>query len=767
MPRFRKSSVSVIAMLASAAVVFPAVAQDDVQNQQPAQASGGAQPTAAPASDYGDIVVTAQRRAESIQDTPLAISALGGDALQKTGVTDITQLGTRLSNVSINTNAGITRIAIRGIGSNATQPNLETPIAYHVDGVYVSRGEAQGDSFYDVERIEVVRGPQGTLYGRNATGGAVNIITRDPTDEFSGYADFTVGNYSLIQAEAAVSGPLTPTLSFRIAGQAIKRDGFGQDAFGRDIGDQNTRAVRAKLKFEPSSNLKIVASAEYFRERDAAGAQHYIRDGDTPGLINVGVALGYPLAEDPYRNTNSDFPARTSKDDYAFTLSADWDIAPWATLTSITGYRNTDFYTQRDFDNTAFDAGRFYNFSKAHQFSQELRLGGSSGNFTYVIGGFLFDDHLDFTGRTFRNAAILTAYANPGTRPAVSNNYLRSFYQAGILDTRAYAAFGQISYEFTPWLGVDIGGRYSYERKVKPFEVVSNDNVNLAPNPALGPFDPVNLPALNPLAPTRTSFKKFTPKFTVRLQPADNINIYGTYAQGFRSGGYALGSGAAPFAAETVDDYEGGVKMDWFGGRLQTNFAGFYYKYGNLQVFRLNPIGGIIIESAGKADLYGMEASIVAKPTDDLRLNAEIGLLHTEYKVFTSVNSNRPDLGIQDLAGNRLIQSPKYTINAGAEYSWHPAIGDVTLRGEGQFIGKQYYTPFNTETYSQDAFAMFNAFLNFTHVDGKLTAGLFVKNITNKVAVAVLNSQPQNMGGFAAGEIYPLRTFGARVGYRF
>ena len=717
-------------------------------------------------SPSGDIIVTAQRRAESVQKTPLAITALGGSTLATANITDITALGTRLSNVSIATNAGITRIAIRGIGSNATQPNLETPLAYHVDGVYVSRGEAQGDSFYDVDRIEVVRGPQGTLYGRNATGGAVNIITRDPTDVLSGYGELTIGNYSTIIAEGAISGPITNDLSFRGAGQAIKRDGWGKDGLGRDISDQNTRAIRGKLKYE-SGPFRAIASAEYFHENDAAGALHYIRPGDNPQRFNnLGVALGYPLATDTYRDTNSDFPTVTKKNDWAASLNAEVDVAPWATITSITGYRSTDFYTQRDFDNTLLNGSIFYNFAKSHQFSEELRVGGASGNFTYVVGLYYFNDHINFTGRRFQNTVSLTAFTDPaGT--VNTNNFLRGLLQRGILNTDAYAAFGQVSYEFTDWLGLDVGGRYSYEKKKKPYEVAIADYTNVAPEPVLGPFAPVNLPNFTPIPPTSATFKKFTPKITLRIEPTDDINFYATYAEGFRSGGYALGSGGAPFASETVTDYEGGVKTNWMDGRLQVNLAGFYYKYDNLQVFRLNPAGGILVESAGKADLYGAELSINARPVDSLRLNADMGLLHTEYKVFSSVNSQLPALGVQNLAGNRLVQAPDYTINAGAEYVFHPEIGDVTLRGEGQFIGKQYFTPFNTDTYSQPAFAMFNAFLTYASPKSGLTASIYVKNLTNKIATAILTQQPVNTGGFAAGEIYPPRTFGMKVGYHF
>ncbi len=262
--------------------------------------------------------MTAQRRSESLQDTPLAISALSGNSLQSAGINNVVAPNNDLPNVNINETSGTVRITIRGIGIVASQPNAEGAIAYHVDGVYVSRPEAVGDGFFDVDRIEVVRGPQGTLYGRNATGGAINLITRDPTDTFQGNAEIRVGNYSMITTEAGIGGPIADGVSFRIAGQTVDRDGWGRDGQGLPLNDQRTRAIRGKLKFEPSYNFTNLLSADYFHEDDSSGA-YLVTAAGIPGRVPIGVQFGFPLAEDPRRDSNGDFPAILQKDNWSIT----------------------------------------------------------------------------------------------------------------------------------------------------------------------------------------------------------------------------------------------------------------------------------------------------------------------------------------------------------------------------------------------------------------------------------------------------------------
>ncbi|MGE4323413.1 MAG: TonB-dependent receptor [Sphingobium sp.] len=754
-----------------------------------------AQNEAAGASAVTDeIVVTAQHRAQSLQDTPLAISALTGDALRSTGATDISSLGNALANVSINVANGVPRITIRGIGSVVSQSNGESQVAFHVDGVYIGRPVATTDGMFDIERMEVVRGPQGTLYGRNATGGAINLITADPTDTLSGYAEGTVGNYSLFRFEGAISGPITDTLSARLAVQTVDRGGYGHDGAGRDLDDQKSRAVRAKLKYEPSPDFKMVLSAEYFHQDDFSSALHYAGPGDPdpnfPGdmgaTFNRAFPLGGTVAKNLYRDTNGDTPSTYKKDNWALTGAVDVRLSDDATLTSIMSYREVDFHSQFDFDGTRVTLAWDPQFTKSKQFSHELRVGGSAGDLTYVVGAYYYFDDMFFQNRVVRDRRNFD--------PSLSEQLIKSFYQYGGVKTNAYAAFAQFSYELSEQFGIDVGGRYSSETKDRYSEAVVNIQPasfpyptpeflpNGDPNPAhailtdpnqfydpnLHVLDPRNLPGPMAVFPREEkTFNKFTPKVTVRFKPNDDIMAYATYSVGFRSGGYVSGSGSPAYLPEILKNYEAGLKLDLFDRRVQANFAGFYYDYSNLQVTRINPAGGAnLVDNAGSAELYGVEFNFDARATDDLKIDGQLGWLHARYKKYSSVDSNRPSLGVIDLRGNQIALAPEWTASGGIQYTWHPSFGDVTLRGEAKYTSKVYFTPFNTERYSEDGFVFFDAYLNVTGHNG-LYGGLYMKNIANKDVWASLTGLPVSLGGTIGGTAYAPRTFGARVGYRF
>src|ERR1700683_1005439 len=243
-----------------------------------------------------EIVVTAQKVEQRILDTPLAITAVSGRELERAQISELDDLNNSMPNVSIENSTDVAHITIRGIGITDTQPGSVSAVAYHIDGVYVSRPEAQLDSFFDVDRMEVVRGPQGVLYGRNATAGAINVITRDPTDEYSGYGEVTYGAYNEIATQAAVSGPITNGVSARLAVQTMDRGGYGSQGmpdhqatayngppdsvgYSLPLDDKKTQALRLKIKLEPTTTVKILISADYFHEDDAAGLLTYLRPG--------------------------------------------------------------------------------------------------------------------------------------------------------------------------------------------------------------------------------------------------------------------------------------------------------------------------------------------------------------------------------------------------------------------------------------------------------------------------------------------------------
>lgn len=758
-----------------------------------------------------EIVVTAQKRAESVRDTPLAITATSGEALLSRNITSLQDLTNITPNVNISSAQGTAHITIRGIGIGSTQPGAEGNVAVHVDGAYVSRPQSTLNAFYDVERLEVVRGPQGTLYGRNSTAGAINIITRDPTDNFTGFGQVTVGNYELITTEAGVGGPIAPGVSARIAFQTQDRGGYGwqqfpaglpsipngapggagsgvpatvTQGFKTDLDDLKTRAVRGKLKFDLSEDLSVLLAGEYFYQKDHSGI-FMIAGAGPSGAPAVETLFGGVLAPNPRRNSYTQFPQGTRKEDYSFTGTINWDVSPAFSLTSITAYRNTDYSHTWNQGGTQLSFFQYSDSETGKQISEELRASGRIGNFSYVVGGFLYHEK--------QNVVALSAINNLAFAFPPASGFLSQGYGTSLrLETDARALFGQLSYELTDTIGIDAGIRYNWERKKKPFETFGYSLCT--------PYDPasvawdtggscdINL-MIGPREVTQDSIK---PKVTLRFKPNNDTLAYLTFSQGFRSGGFNFGSGvdAAPYKPEELTDIEGGIKTTLLDRRLQIDLSAFYYKYKNLQVSRLNDAGnGVITESAGKATLYGLEAAIVALPTDRLKLDLQMGLLRSRYDEFSSANTsllgiscvatapalcgttdpavNALDGVIQDLSGNRLTKAPEYTISAGAEYTVNSNIGDFTLRGQMSMIGKVYFTAFNESVLSQGAYELFDASLRWEHPNQQIYANLFIKNISNKDYVVFATNNGQSPGARQTLNLGPPRTFGASVGVRW
>lgn len=745
---------------------FAAISGQGAAAQQSAQDMS----TAAESGGLGEIVVTAQRRSESVQDAALAITAVSGDALVAAGISDVLSLGASVPNVQFGQAQAQARLAIRGIGLDTSAPGAEARVAYTLDGVYVSRPSAVMATFFDVDRIEVLRGPQGTLYGRNAIAGNINVLTRDPTDVFQGYAQAMVGNYNAVTLEGGVGGPVAPGVAFRIAGQTQDRSGFGRNVTtGKDINDLMTRAVRAKLKIEPSAALTINLSADYFYEKDAQGGYNYVREcsAGLPVCASVGPRFGGVLATDP-RDTAADFGPTLRREIYGFAGTVDWDIGDGTRITAVTGYRNSHVVNTYDQDYTALRLADYTGSDKSWTFSQELRVSHRAGAADIVVGAYYFhetDDGLitvPVDGRGFGRAAGL----------------LQGFYSGGRIKTDATALFGQINYALTDQFTIEVGARYSWETKRKFDEIYQFDLVR--------PYDPANaaIPAVPStafcpagvaagliaategcfIAFDRTVDRAFSPKATIRFQPGSNVTAYLSYARGFKSGGFALTSAQRAFAPETVTDIEGGIKAEWFDRRLRTNIAAFHYDYSNIQAQRIS--GSIIeVDNASSAKVYGVELELVALPARGLQVDINAGYLHARYGDY--ITRDPFTNAIVNLRGNHLYGSPPYTIDAGIQYALETSLGDFTLRGAGHFMGRTHFSQFNEPSAAQDAYATFDLMLNFESRNRSVYGGLFVKNIGDRNVYVALSRNSAPQGSNTQGILQAPRTYGVRLGYRF
>jgi iron complex outermembrane receptor protein len=595
----------------------------------------------------------------------------------------------------------------------------------------------------------VLRGPQGTLYGRNAVGGSVNLVTRNPTTEYSGFAEATVGNYDRVTLEAGVGGPISDTISFRIAGQTNDRGGYGKNVVtGDDIDDLKTRAVRGKIDIHPSDAFNLLLSADYARQDDHSGAYHYAGQ-IIPGTVTSGVALGGNLPNNPARNLATEAPVGFETELYGFGATANLELSDDLTLTSVTGYRRSSVRLQSDIDLTD---GRFAPYDtreKSRQFSEELRLTYHFDKGNWIVGAYYFDEHIRTLLLDPQDIRLLVPTAPP--------LFVNAYAAGGTLDTRSYAIFSQLDYNLTDQFSVTVGGRYNSDRK-KVDEFLQFDLAR--------PYNP-NDPIL-PLATQQASrtFNSFTPKLGLQYKPNDDFMLFASWSKGFKSGSYNLGAVGPAFKPEKLTAYEVGLKSDLADRTLRFNLSAFYYDYSDLQVNK-TLAQNVVIENAASAKLYGAEAEILFVPIEALRVDVNAAYTHSKYKDYLTEDAARPALGLIDLSGNKLEQAPEFSGTVGIEYAVPAAFGTVTPRVEMFYTSKVYFSQYNLDTVAEGSYALFNAFLNFKAGGNGLYGSLFVKNIGNITRIANAIPGSAIVNNPVQATYIPPRTYGLRVGYRF
>lgn len=723
-------------------------------------------------SDLGEIVVTAQKRSESLQKVPLAITAVRSEDLVKSQIRDIQGVVALVPNLNIGQQIGVAKIALRGIGLENIATGAEGSIAFHTDGVFISRPIAALSSFYDVEQVEVLRGPQGTLYGRNATGGSINITTRGASQKTSGFLRLTAGDYGYLVAEGAVGGSIVPDiLAARIAFQGQNRNGYGKNIVtGKDIDDLNTRAVRGSLLFTPTDRLSLDVRADYFKEKDNSGGFHYLGAAgfSAPGVpIPVsGLAYGGIVPDDIYDISNEADPSNKIEI-WGVSGKLNYELNEDVSFQSLTAYRRTKSTILTELDVTSAPLAPELYFERDRQFSQEFQLSGKTDRLNWLIGLFYFYENDKGGARIPLNTYVFGAPA-PGA-------FVVGYFGGGGIKTEAAAVFGQATFEVIDNLRLTLGARYSTEKKTDNDQAMFDA---VTPYSVTRPLDFSTLQGLNIFSLTQHKrWNSFTPRVALDYQITPDVLFYASWSKGFKSGTYNLGGLQPPVDPEKVSAFEAGVKSTLFDRRLRINLTGFHYDYKDLQIGKV--VQQVLrLENAANAEIYGLEAELEAKITDRFKINANGSWLHAKFTDYISEDPSRafgdgvtiePASGNPafNLKGNSLSQSPKFTFLVGAQYDIPSAIGDFSLRGELSWRDKVYFTPFNVDYVAQKSFAKVNAFLNWTSRSDSWSASLFVKNLTDKKTVANSFIEVGLVGFPAVGFIDPPRTFGASIGYKF
>jgi iron complex outermembrane receptor protein len=703
---------------------------------------------AADEADLQEIVVTAQKVAEPLSKVPLTVSALSGSDLENRNFLNLEDFKGAVPGVQVNNYIGEARINIRGIGANSLSLGVDPQVSFNLNGVYSTIFSADA-AFLDVDRIELLRGPQGTLYGRNSTGGAVNIYSKLPTRDFEALAQLRVGNYGEVAPEVVVSGGLIgDTLLGRVAASSETHSGYSLNLYdGRHYDNARAHTVRATLLFKPSDAVTVTLIGDYHDEVDGNYAVHLL--GTSPGYpVIPGVVVGgtsVPLdasgqAIDPRLLSINTVP-ENHRHATGVVNTIDWKVSDTTTLKSITSYRTEGLVFTQDFDSTTWSypstvPGKdFEVYDGSTQYSQEFQLAQTWDRIRYVAGFYYFHDQID------------PAYYWLGLAPSPAEFVLRL---GGTQTTRAYAGFGQATFAATDHLNLTAGIRYSHEAR-------SANQLELLPQQPGFPPDGLT-------SQSSATWSDVSPKFTIDYQWRDGVMAYATVSKGFQSGGYDVS--AAPlkkFDPETVWDYEAGFKYRtrW----LSADLSAFHYKYSKLQVAQI--VDGLpSTTNAADSKIDGVELTTTVKPWTPLSVTTSLSYLNARFTRFEELNSLTGV--IDDLAGNKLPGSTRYSSNVLAEYSIPiPGGNHLTLSGEWNWHDRLYFTEFNSPSTSQPSVSTYNAAARFTTDDGRWLFEVWGKNLSNELIRQQAWITGAGFGQMALGQFAPPLTWGATVRYAF
>ncbi|GAB5349897.1 TonB-dependent receptor [Alteriqipengyuania sp. 357] len=712
---FAVLSVSMLALMPAAAVAQEA---GDAASGEPEAARGGDE------GGLNVIVVTAQRREQDIQDVPISVTAIGGDELTEVGIRDPRDLTILVPGLSVQagTSSTTTSLFLRGVGIGDFNSNTTGAVGVYVDDVFLGANAGKLFNVFDSEGIEVLKGPQGTLYGRNTTAGAIRFSSRKPTDEFSANAAISYGRFNEVQAEAGVGGPIIgDVLKARVAGTYLRRDGWLLNRVtGNKLNALDMWAGRAIVDFTPSPDVLVRAIVHGGQNRgDARQFQHRGSGIDLEG--NPIVVDGVPLDGLGYADTDGDIDAgdyniegQERVDVFGASLTGKIDIGD-VTLTSISAYEQVRRNTLEDTDASPNDVLTATYIDRPEQYSQEVRLqSNDSGPVNWILGGFYFHDKL-VTDSSFD---ILRVLRDPddllGTLDPVNSigNYAYPYTQK----TESWAAFAQADVELTDRLTLTGGLRYSVDSIDFDYEAFFDDVVVV---PVLD-FE------------GSETFRDLSWRAALSFKASDDVMIYASSSKGYNSGGFAGGSSSdpaqlQPFDSETLYAYEAGFKSDLLGRKLRFNAAAFYYDYRDLQVFVFDTSGVLPVQrklNAGNAEIYGLEVELRAQPSRYFNAFVNASFLHAEYKDFIA-------LAAEDYSGNDLVNAPDFSISTGFSVTQPLAGGSaLQLRADGSFQSETFLTPDNARANRVEPYGTANVRFSWLSADEKLELALWGKNVT-------------------------------------
>ncbi|MGH8236785.1 MAG: TonB-dependent receptor [Steroidobacteraceae bacterium] len=737
---------------------------------------------APPAAVIEEVVVSAQKRSEPVQDVPIAVTAFTDEAIAQLGLATVEDVAALVPNLQIKSLFGFTNptIFLRGVGFNDFNGNAVSAVGLYLDEVYLGPPAIQLFQFYDLERLEVLKGPQGTLYGRNTTGGLINIISRRPTDEYRANAEVRYGRFDEVRVEAGVGGPLIANrLGTRIAGFYQSRDGYVHNRVtGNELNGEEAWGTRLILDAQPSDELAVLFNVSYgestgdarvFQERGLFPADPAFADPATglglclPQFFNTPSCtdgLGYSDTDGDIFAGDYDMEGEERVDALLASARVDWNLGR-ATLTSVTGWIDTKRDTAEDTDSSPAQLlDSFFRFDD-RQFTQELRLASNDGGaLKWMVGAFYLDDeiesHSSFDFQRALRPLVAAGAFPPDLCPAnPAGTCIPIFVFTGsypyLQKTQSSALFSQLDFPLTTTLSATLGLRYTDEDKSIDYRSFADDEAF------------VFVDARRELKTSDVSGR-----VSLQWQPVEDLLLYVSGNRGFKSGGFnaAFAQSASdldPFGEETLDAYEVGTKYDFLNRTARLNTAAFYYDYRDLQVFtfvnRGNDRPDFVIENAADARIYGAEADLTVHPVAGLTTLLSVGFLDTEYVRFQSVAPEG------DLSGNRLPATPKWTLSGLLRYETG-LTPTTSIYGQidASYRTRAFFETRNIERLSQDAYALTNLRLGVRSGD-RWDLALWVDNVLDKKYA--LDATDLSAFGFDQVNQAEPRTYGVSVSYAY
>lgn len=715
-------------ILAGAFGADPAVAQ----STEPAAVGEGA----ASESDPDEIVVTAQRREQSLQGVGIAITALNGDSLSELAITETVDIGRQVPNLTIEPIAGAgtqPAVFLRGVGLNDFSLNNSGPVGLYYDEVYLSSFSSQNFLLFDIDRIEVLRGPQGTLYGRNTTGGAINFISNRPTDTLDGYAQAVYGQYDRYELEGAVGGPLVPGLNGRIAVARHYSEGFfvneinGNRSSGVDLW-----AFRAMLEAEPIAGLNLLlrARADINNTPFTQYERYEAIDPATGGVCSIAKAKSQQCVDAlGYTDKTPRFRGRfgreedVERDVYGISLKASMDLGS-VNVTSITAYEWGNNYIPEETDASPLQLVQVTLGADTKTLTQELRVSGETGRLNWIAGAYYLDENTkqDQGVDLFRELRPIVEELAPEEHPGgfdpggeVLGAPIFKSRHLNDQQARSFALFGQGEFGLTEQLTLIAGLRYTAETRDFETEVLFEE------------------PGFNvPLYQLDLDYEDddISGKLGLNYQVDRDLLLYASLSKGFKAGGFNGGflfspDENKPYGSEILWAYEGGLKWTLPNRLGRFNVAGFYYDYQDLQVFTLINTGGVpitLLDNAASAEIYGLEAELVLRPVRRLNVSLGAGFLRSRINEWESLGSS--------FVGNDLPRSPEFSFNGVVTYEGQ-ITPDIKLIPQVDFTytDDYFYLTDNQPIASQEAHWLVNAQLTIAQSEDRWSLSAFVRNV--------------------------------------